>query len=421
VVVVELELELGVGRVVVNRHGQAAGESSVQYRFVAGSASAVTDFHGVDGTFTWADGDRSERTVDFQVESDVDLEGEEGFYIELFNVTGADVLGLNDRVDISITDSPCSGVIPTTMANNTSLSAPCYQLQGASQFGPVGQLSISPGTVVVATSGSSLTLTGSSTLHAEGTASLPIIIKGITGEAGVWKGLALQSSSALHRLSHTQIRDASNAVDLRSGALALFDNNLLSNNQGAGVILPMADVETLGKQNAFVNTERGIEIIGRDIDANETVFLPAQSTHYVLSNGVIINGTLKLEPGADLRMGADVPVLVLGNGAVNALGTVEKPINISGLEPRQGYWNGIQFASASSPDNQLAYVTVADGGGDPARAGNIIIDGLESHVTMKNCALKRSAGYGIVYDSLSFQVDLTDITFEENRLGEETM
>jgi len=365
----------------VSRNGNASGVSSVQYRFVAGTASPDTDFRGHTGTLDWPDGDSTDRTIEFVVESDALSEGDETFKIELFDAVGNDELGINDSVTVAITDSPCSEHIPASMANNFALSAPCYQLNGAATFGPGGQLRISPGTTIIAAAGSAITLTG----------------------------------------SYTEIRNTENAVQLRAGAFGLFNNNVLQDTAGAGVILPLTQADSLQAQNTFINTAGGIEIIGSKIDAGQSVALPAQSTHYVLSGGLVIEGTLSLAPGTDLRMGADVPVLVLGNGAVSAVGTANQPINISGVEPRQGFWNGIQYVSAVSSANRFAHATIAHGGGDPARAGNIIIDGLGTTITMQNCALNDSAGYGIVYDSSSFQVELSDISFQGNLSGEQSM
>jgi len=410
-----------VGSVVVSRSGQASGASSVQYRFVAGTAGLDSDFRGLSGTLNWADGDSSDRTIEFLVESDTFPEANETFEIELFDAVGNNELGINDSVTVAITDSPCSETIPASMANSFVLSAPCYQLNGQATFGPGGQLSISPGTTIIAAVGSAITFTGSSTLNSEGTSSLPVIIKGADTGAGVWNGFDLRSTSALHRISHTEIRNAETAVHLRAGALGLFNNNVLQDIADAGVVLPLSQAETLQAQNTFINTAGGIEVTGSKVDAGQSVTLPAQSTHYVLSGGLIIEGTLTLAPGTDLRMGADVPVLVLGNGAISAMGTADQPINISGVESRQGFWNGIQYVSAVSSANRFAHTTIAHGGGDPARAGNIIIDGLGTTITMQNCALNDSAGYGIVYDSLSFQVELSDISFQGNQSGEQSM
>jgi len=305
------------GSVVVSRMGDVNGISTVQYRFVSGSAGAGSDFNGVDGTLTWADGENGQRTIPFQIESDVQTEGEETFQIELFNATGAHELGINDSVTVAITDSACSASIPATMSGNTILSEPCYRLSGSATVGPSGQLDIRPGTTIVAAAGSGITFTGSSTLNAEGNPSLPVIVKGADNKPGAWNGFNLQSTSALHRINHTHIRNANNAVQLHAGGFASFNNNLLRDNSGAGVVLPMTDVDTIQTQNTFINTVRGIEILGSSIDAGQSLSLPAQTTHYVLSNGLIIAGTLELLPGTDLRMGADVPVLVLDTGVIS--------------------------------------------------------------------------------------------------------
>jgi len=410
-----------IGTVAVSRNGTTSGDSSVQYRFVSGSADLDTDFRGVTGTLSWPDGDSADRTIEFLVESDALSEGEETFSIELFGAVGSNELGINDSVNVTITDSLCNATIPATMGGNTVLSAPCYRLNGATTFGPSGQLTINPGTTVIAAAGSAITLNGTASLNSEGTASLPVVIKSANNGDGVWSGLELHSTSALHRIRHTEIRAAQNAVQLRAGGFAEFNYNVLRDTSGAGLVLPIVQADSLQTQNSFINTPLGIEIIGSDIDAGQSVSLPAQSTYYVLSNGMIVNGTLSLAAGTNLRMGADVPILVLGDGAISAVGTPEKPINISGVEARAGYWNGIQYVSAVSTTNRFEHTTIAHGGGDPARAGNIIVDGLGTTITMQNSALNDSAGYGIVYDSQSFQLDISGVSFNGNLLGDQSM
>jgi len=409
------------GTITVARQGSPNGVSTVQYRFVAQSASADVDFRGVDGTLQWADGESGEQSIEFIVESDLLAEQDETFQIQLFDVSGTQQLGINDSVVVTVKDSACSAVVPASMSGNTVLSEPCYQLNGMSIVGPSGQLSIRPGTTIIAAAQSAITLSGSATLQSEGLASLPIMFKASQDKPGAWNGIALQSTSALHRIGHTEIRNAMNAVNLSAGGFALFNNNILRNTSGAGVMLPMADADTVQTQNTFINAKHGIELVGGAIGQGQTVSLPVQSTHYVLSGGLIIEGTLELAAGTDLRMGEDVPVLVLSTGAISAIGTPDMPINISGVEPRQGFWNGIQYVSAMRSANHFEHVSIAHGGGDPARAGNIIVDGLDTHITMQHCSLNDSAGYGIVLDSSLYQLDLLDVTYAGNRHGEQSL
>lgn len=409
------------GSVLVSRHGSATGSSTVSYRFIAGSADASSDFRGTDGTLSWSDGDTASKTISFIVASDLDAESAEDFRIELSDLTGQESLGINDSVTVTVEDSACNAVFPTSISADTVLSAPCYQLQQNATVNSTAQLQIPAGTTIFADDAVSITLSDQSTLSIEGDAQLPVFIKSASKQAGSWKGIQLQSNSALHRVQHTEISGAVNVFDLSSGGFALFNNNVLTNNTGAGVRMPLEDADTLGTDNQISTTTRGIELTGSKIVAGQTVRLPAQSTYYVLAGGLINEGTLELAAGTDLRMAADVSVLVLATGAINAVGTAEAPIAIQGLQDRQGYWNGIQYVSSTSANNRFEHVRISHGGGDPARDGNIIVDGLNTRITMQHCALTHSAGYGVVYDSGAFQVDMTDVTFEQNRLGDQSL
>jgi len=409
------------GSVQVSRLGSAQGETRVSFRFVSGTASASSDFRGTDGTLTWASGESGDKTVSFIVESDIEAEANEEFRIEISNVSGNESLGVNDSVSVIIEDAACSAAFPASTGSNTTLSAPCYHLQQDAVVSSSAQLQVAAGTTIVADPGTSVSLQDQSSLHMEGTDNLPVFIKSANGQAGAWNGFQLNSSSPLHHVRHVDINDAVNAFTLTSGGFAVFNNNALVNNTAAGVKLPLDHAETLGTNNHFDATTRGIELVADSIDANQTVRVPEQSTHYVLSGGLVNSGTLEISAGVDLRMAADVQILVLASGAISAIGTSDKPIAIQGLLATPGYWNGIQYVSSTSENNTFQHVRISHGGGDPVRAGNIIVDGLNTRITMQDCEITHSAGFGLVYDSGAFQVDLTDVTFELNRLGDQSL
>lgn len=409
------------GTVQVSRLGSAAGSSSVNYSFVAGSASAATDYRGENGVLNWADGDSSDKTISFIVSSDADDEGDENFRIEISGVDGQESLGINDSVTVTLQDSACSTAFPSTIESDTTLSGPCYRLSQNARVLSSAQLTINAGTTIIADDATSLTFNGQSTLNMAGTSALPVFVKSTSKQAGSWDGFKLNSTSALHRVQHSEISGAKNAFDLSSGGFAAFANNTMTDNTGAGVKLPISSADSLSDNNTFVSTARGIELVGNTIDANETIRLPAQSTHYVVGSGLLNNGTLELAAGTDLRMAADVQILIFATGSISAVGTADQPITIEGLQAIPGYWNGIQYISSTSDKNRFEHVTISHGGGDPARAGNIIVDGLNTRITMQHCAVTHSAGYGVVYDSRAFQVDLNDVTFDQNSLGDQSL
>lgn len=409
------------GSLSVARSGSATGASSVSYRFIAGSASADTDYRATNGTLNWSAGDTSIRTIDFLVESDVNAEANETFSLQLFDVTGAEQLGVNDNSVVTINDAPCSAAFPSVTATNMQLSAPCYRLSGSAVVSGSAQLSLSAGTTIIADAQASITIVGNAVLDSAGTAKLPVTFKGVNNQPGFWQGVNLESSSALHRVVYTEFNHADDALALSAGGFAALNNSHFNNNAGAAVVLPLNDTNTIGQQNTFSDTAGGIELTGSAIDANQSVHLAAQSTHYVMANSLVNYGLLSLAAGTELVMADNVSVLVLSTGAISAIGTEQAPIIIRGQEDIQGFWDGFQFVSSTSAVNRFEYTTISNGGGDPARPGNLIVDGLGTRITLQHCALTHSAGYGILYDSADFAVDQLDVNYEQNRLGEQSL
>lgn len=409
------------GSVLVHRQSTAAGTASVGYRFVSGSATPIDDFSGEAGVLQWSAGDTSPKSIHFLVHSDLATEPVETFYIELFELNGTETLGVNDRVSINISNSDCSAILPARMAADTVLSEPCYRLQTDVAVSGSAQVSFVDGATVIADAGTGIAFTGQSSLVIEGKTLLPVVVKGAEPEPGFWGGFKLESSSALHRVEHAEISHASNAVSVLSGQLAAFDHNRISYTRAAGVSVPLDSAFVIGQNNVLTDTPGGIELVGNYIAAGETVDIPGNPAHYSLAGSLIIHGTLTLRPGTDVRMNADESIIVFQTGAINAVGTEASPIFLHGVEPKIGFWDGIQYVSSTRSENQLEFVTVANGGGDPARPGNLIVDGLHTQISLRNCTFSHSEGYGIVYSANAFQVDLQDIKFAQNQLGDQSL
>ena len=76
----------------VNRTRGGAGDVTVDYSIVAGSANS-NDFTGTSGTLAWADGDIGTKTFTVDIANDPDLEGDETIHLTLLNPTGGLVVG----------------------------------------------------------------------------------------------------------------------------------------------------------------------------------------------------------------------------------------------------------------------------------------------------------------------------------------
>lgn len=97
----------------VGRIGDWTGAASVNYATASGSATAGADFTTASGTFNWADGDGSARTVVINIINDVIDENDETFTLTLSNPSAGMLLGVNASATITITDNDSSGgVVP---------------------------------------------------------------------------------------------------------------------------------------------------------------------------------------------------------------------------------------------------------------------------------------------------------------------
>ncbi len=75
----------------VSRSGSSEGTVSVDYRTVAGTAHAPSDYYAASGTLTFPPGVRS-HTITITVKSDRRREPDETFTLELLNAVGASVV-----------------------------------------------------------------------------------------------------------------------------------------------------------------------------------------------------------------------------------------------------------------------------------------------------------------------------------------
>ena len=90
--------------VVINRAGGTQGELTVDYRTVAGSATAGEDYEAVSGTLTFADG-QAQQSIDINILDDDAPEGQESFSFAIDNIDGNGTLGAPRTAGIAIADN----------------------------------------------------------------------------------------------------------------------------------------------------------------------------------------------------------------------------------------------------------------------------------------------------------------------------
>ncbi len=83
----------GTIQIPVARHVGSTGSVSISYASASGSATSGSDFTGVSGTLSWADGDTTTKFISVSILQDAVLEGPETFSIALSSPTGGATIG----------------------------------------------------------------------------------------------------------------------------------------------------------------------------------------------------------------------------------------------------------------------------------------------------------------------------------------
>ena len=112
-------------------------------------------------------------------------------------------------------------------------------------------------------------------------------------------------------------------------------------------------------------------------------------------------------PGTTLKFSSEGGLLITETGSLNATGTAEKPITLTGVTATTGSWLGVAFRS-NDPANKLIFVNISFAGSkafccDYFEAANqkasVLLGGatLASpvQVTIQNSSISRSGGYGV--------------------------
>lgn len=147
-------------------------------------------------------------------------------------------------------------------------------------------------------------------------------------------------------------------------------------------------------------------------------------SNWIASSTVTVPADAKLviRPGVVLSFASGTRLLV--NGKLEAPGTADAPIILTGAEKTPGFWDGVVLQHASSAENKLAHVTIEYAGGSKfswanAPAGLSLVGSAEkpSRITVEHSTLRHNKGYGLELDANSFLTGFTGNTLTTNTLG----
>ena len=370
--------------------------------------------------------------------------------VVIINVTASQPLVLGESIDVE-----------TVLADRISdPTLPDYFVNKDIRVN--AQLTVEPGVMIQFKRDTRMDVNENGAIIAKGTSEKKIKFTGIDQTSASWKGIVIYSNNSgnifenveilysgstpglnvtkaaltLFGISHAYI-SIKNCLISKSGGYGIhaaagsvlgnFASNSFTNNAEAGILMESANVPKLDKLSTFTggNGKNVVEIIQSNLDNiahNEEVWAGFNDgTPYRLSGDLFVKTGWKLEPGVVIEAGSQVTIEVHSTGYLNAVGTSDKHIVLTGATKNNAFWKGIRSYSTSSA-NKIEYGEIRYAGSSDivsGRKANLAITGSLSSMSVKNSIISNGGGYGISvgYGSSINNDAETANTFENNLLG----
>ena len=341
---------------------------------------------------------------------------------------GATNSPLTIPVTLSLTDASQACAPLSDIDEDTTLAAGCYLADQSISVSDGAMLTLDPGVTIYFGEGHELTVSSGGRLSAQGTADQPIVLTGMEAIRGYWGGLRFYqsnsmdnvldhvtvaygggywdgnvtvtgSSSAPSRVAITNctIRDSETyGLYLSECVLDTFSGNTITaNTLGAGYATP--DTLTyLDDTSTYTGNDEDVVVVpGGSVSAEAT--WSGIDAAYQFAGSLLVSAPLAINAGATLMFGQNQQMTIDQNGRLDAVGTADAPIVLTGEEAIRGYWGGLRFYQSNSTDNAMDYVTIEYGGG--YWDANLYITGTSSspaRVAVTNCIIRESGSYGFM-------------------------
>jgi hypothetical protein len=272
-------------------------------------------------------------------------------------------------------------------------------------------------------------------LSAIGTADAPILFTGEQPVRGYWESIRFDhSNNATNHLEHVSIEYGGSTVSDSNGAAvrALADSSgvtlsvvdtTIHASEGFGLFLTGSTILPTFTGNTFTDNGLGPASVGaravhqldatssytgndvdrlrvRDDRVNQTVTWKDLGVPYELESLIHVDAVWTLEPGVTLMLPQNAWIGVNGDAAaLHAVGTADKPITFTGVEPMNGYWHSINLGTTLNSANAIEHAVIEYGGslGGGGEAGMITANS-DSHgvvINVKNSVVRHSGQWGI--------------------------
>jgi len=348
-------------------------------------------------------------------------------------LSSPDFSGESDNTYLTVYQSTYASS-ETVNANISDFGIP-YKFTGLVKFNK--PLTILPGVELYFTRTAGMIVTGN--LNINGSASKPVTIDGLTGVTGSWNGIYIKNGSTL--ITYTSILNAGyRALEGLTETAALtvegtlymqnsevsgssgigiflkdqatiqyaenFSGNILQNNMISTIRLGFDDVHKVVQNNtidAYSSTVPAVEVRDGKTDFLGTwKNLDAEKDYLIIENVTLrATKTMIIESGTNINFAPETSLSI--SGSLDASG-----VTFKGAEQTAGYWNGIII---STDDHvTLDNCVIQDGGGGATEKANIIIQPGAVNVTLTNCSITNSAGYGIIIKAGASDFNINDLS-----------
>lgn len=400
----------------VTRTGAGHGRTVVAWRLREGSAHLGSDVAASEGRLVWEDGQSGERTIDLLVHSDLEQELPETLSLTLEPIEGD--APTMEPLSITIDDVACDAELTGTVASDRTLDAACYRMPSDVSVVGGARLMLTPGSTLIAGAGVRLDVVDDAILIAEGTPRRPVSLVGANRVSGYWQGVGIGSRSPLQQLVDVHVSDAVIGIDVAgTSALARLEGGAFDNTSVAAIRLPIADADVLGAATRITRSPGGVLLRDTTVRADVELTLPALSAHYSVNDNLLVSGAVSIAAGAELRFAQDRLMWVDRNGSIDAVGTADAPIVLRGTTAAPGHWRGVQLID-SAADNRLEHVTIAHGGRDVTRDGNLSLSGQATRLSARHVLLSDSAGVGLWLGGTLPDTLLDAMSFRDNAVAQ---
>lgn len=333
--------------------------------------------------------------------------------------TGGGTDGLDESSsDGSSGDEDCTEVTQDDLAADLTLPAGCYYSE-TPLFIDGATLTLEAGVDFRFGGYSGATVSGSGALVAVGTSGAPVMIHGDTMDPGNWSGITFSgAASSTNRLEFVDIQGAAGVFVSAGSRLAVASSTFSASDEYGLDAAPESELtitgstfsdhetplrvgistlEGVASDNVFTDNVRQVVVVAGPTVAAAATW-NALSVPYEPEGSLFIEAPVTLSPGITITMLQDAVIWVEPEGELDATGTADAPITISGAQAEVGFWRGISYASNSS-GNVLEYAALLDAGGDQwtgaaDSTGSIYIPG-EGRVAVRNTEVRNSEWYAL--------------------------